>query len=39
MVLTKQSNYLRLIDNLEYLKLKQFKLHLDEIIDEESKIL
>lgn len=36
MKLANQSNYLRLIENLEYLKLKQFKIHLDELIGEEA---
>lgn len=36
MISRQESNYLRLVENLEYLKLKQFKLHLDEVIDTKS---
>lgn len=32
-MITNQSNYIRLKDNLEYLKLKQFDLKLDEILE------
>lgn len=36
MIKKQESNYLRLVENLEYLKLKQFQLHLDEVIDTKS---
>lgn len=36
MIVKETSNYLRLKENLEYLKLKQFSLHLDELIAERN---
>ena len=36
MIVRETSNYLRLKENLEYLKLKQFSLHLDELIAERN---
>ena len=36
MIVKETSNYLRLKENLEYLKLKQFALHLDELIAERN---
>lgn len=36
MIVKGTSNYLRLKENLEYLKLKQFSLHLDELIAERN---
>lgn len=32
MIVKETSNYLRLKDNLEYLKLKQFTIHIDEFL-------